>query len=214
KNKKGVGIMEEKKLLQTKRLIKEYLIENGLNYKKFSNQIGVSENTVKTYLGGKKFISIKFLKKFSKMKGLSLENRVFIQEIIDPQNTGNVNMKINKNRTTNPSEFKQTQDLKKLLKKLDLFVTGYIKEDEEKGIITQGNSLRSDYDSINRIVKVLHILNENTNRYSSEILLLLETNSTKENKKIKKGINSVANNLISIGEQLKSFVNDDYIDIN
>lgn len=206
--------MEEKKLLQTKRLIKEYLIENDLNYKNFSTQIGVSENTVKTYLSGNKFISIKFLKKFSKMKGLSLENRVFIQEIIDPQNIGNVDMKINKNRTTNPPEFKETQDLKKLLKKLDLFVTGYIKEDEEKGIITQGNSLRSDYDSINRIVKVLHILNENTNRYSSEILLLLETNSTKENKKIKKGINSVANNLISIGEQLKSFVNDDYIEIN
>lgn len=87
--------MEEKELLKVKKIIKRYLRDHNLTYDKFSkkNEFSeFSENTVKTYISGRKFISKKFLVKFSQLKDLSTEDKEIIKNLIKKSTKSSPNL--------------------------------------------------------------------------------------------------------------------------
>lgn len=80
-------------------------------------------------------------------------------------------------------------------------------DDEFKKI----NSLKNDYETINRIIKIMWLLNSETNKYFVDLKILLATNDIKSNLKVKKGLLEVSKNLIEIGKKIEECVNENII---
>lgn len=72
-------------------------------------------------------------------------------------------------------------------------------------------SLKNDYESINRAMKLMWLLNDETNKYFSELNLLLSTNVIESNLKIKKGLSEISKNLIEMGKRLQDYINEDEV---
>lgn len=80
-------------------------------------------------------------------------------------------------------------------------------DDEFKKI----NSLKNDYETINSIIKIMWLLNSETNKYFVDLKILLATNDIKSNLKVKKGLLEVSKNLIEIGKKMEECVNENII---
>lgn len=74
--------MEEKILLNVKKIIKKYISNNNYNHFEFSKKMKVSPSTLETYLYGKKNISSSFLERFSNLNDLDLNDKIFLRENI------------------------------------------------------------------------------------------------------------------------------------
>ena len=70
-------------------------------------------------------------------------------------------------------------------------------------------SLKNDYESINRAMKLMWLLNDESNKYFSELNLLLSTNTIGSNLKIKKGLLEISKNLIEMGYKLQNHIEKD-----
>lgn len=74
--------MEERTLLKTKKIIKNYISNNNYNYLEFSKKMRVSTSTLETYLYGKKAISNSFLVRFLELNDLNFNDKVFLKSNI------------------------------------------------------------------------------------------------------------------------------------
>lgn len=209
--------MEQENLLKIKEIFKRYMKQNRVTIADLSKLLEISEGTIRTYLSGTKFVSLKFISHFLTLKKINKEDRIFLKKLLkNSKEVPTIKIKkIPKENKTIGNEFDLTKSLreieeniiKEILKinnnsnlKLEL-------EDEIKKI----NSLRNDYETVNRIMKVMWVLNDESTKYFSELNLLLSTNDINSNIKLKKGILEVSNNLIKIGEKLKSYLEENSI---
>lgn len=209
--------MEQENLLKIKEIFKRYMKQNRVTIADLSKLLEISEGTIRTYLSGTKFVSLKFISHFLTLKKINKEDRIFLKKLLkNSKEVPTIKIKkIPKENKTIGNEFDLTKSLreieeniiKEILKinnnsnlKLEL-------EDEIKKI----NSLRNDYETVNRIMKVMWVLNDESTKYFSELNLLLSTNDINSNIKLKKGILEVSNNLIKMGEKLKSYLEENSI---
>ncbi len=209
--------MEQENLLKIKEIFKRYMKQNRVTISDLSKLLEISEGTIRTYLSGTKFVSLKFISHFLTLKKINKEDRIFLKKLLkNSKEVPTIKIKkIPKENKTIGNEFDLTKSLreieeniiKEILKinnnsnlKLEL-------DDEIKKI----NSLRNDYETVNRIMKVMWVLNDESTKYFSELNLLLSTNDINSNIKLKKGILEVSNNLIKMGEKLKSYLEENSI---
>lgn len=209
--------MEQENLLKIKEIFKRYMKQNRVTVADLSKLLEISEGTIRTYLSGTKFVSLKFISHFLTLKKINKEDRIFLKKLLkNSKEIPTIKIKkIPKENKTIGNEFDLTKSLreieeniiKEILKinnnsnlKLEL-------DDEIKKI----NSLRNDYETVNRIMKVMWVLNDESTKYFSELNLLLSTNDINSNIKLKKGILEVSNNLIKMGEKLKSYLEENSI---
>lgn len=209
--------MEQENLLKIKEIFKRYMKQNRVTIADLSKLLEISEGTIRTYLSGTKFVSLKFISHFLTLKKINKEDRIFLKKLLkNSKEVPTIKIKkIPKENKTIGNEFDLTKSLreieeniiKEILKinnnsnlKLEL-------DDEIKKI----NSLRNDYETVNRIMKVMWVLNDESTKYFSELNLLLSTNDINSNIKLKKGILEVSNNLIKMGEKLKSYLEENSI---
>lgn len=209
--------MEQENLLRIKEIFKRYMKQNKVTVADLSKLLEISEGTIRTYLSGTKFVSLKFISHFLTLKKINKEDRIFLKKLLkNSKEIPTIKIKkIPKENKTIGNEFDLTKSLreieeniiKEILKinnnsnlKLEL-------DDEIKKI----NSLRNDYETVNRIMKVMWVLNDESTKYFSELNLLLSTNDINSNIKLKKGILEISNNLIKMGEKLKSYLEENSI---
>ena len=67
------------------------------------------------------------------------------------------------------------------------------------------NSFKSDFETTTKIIPLMWKLNDEIAKLFSELELLLEINNQEENRKMKIGLNKIADNLIDIGTKLKKY---------
>lgn len=73
--------MEEKNLIEVKKVFRRYLKENSIKISGLSTILGVKEGTIKSYLYGKKEISTNFISMFIKLKSLNEKDKEFLEKI-------------------------------------------------------------------------------------------------------------------------------------
>ena len=67
------------------------------------------------------------------------------------------------------------------------------------------NSFKSDFETTTKIIPLMWKLNDEVAKLFSELELLLEINNQEENRKMKIGLNKIADNLMNIGTKLKKY---------
>lgn len=209
--------MEQENLLKTKEIFKRYMKQNRVSIADLSKLLGISEGTIKTYLSGTKFVSLRFISHFLTLKKINKEDRIFLKELLKnskeiqtikikkiPKENENIEKKFDLTKFLREIEENIIKEILKINNKSNLKIE---LDDEIKKI----NSLKNDYETVNRIMKVMWVLNDESTKYFSELNLLLSTNDANSNIKLKKGILEVSNNLIKMGEKLKSYLEENSI---
>ena len=79
------------------------------------------------------------------------------------------------------------------------------KKSKKENDIEKINSFKSDFETTTKIIPFMWKLNDEVAKLFSELELLLEINNQEENRKMKIGLNKIADNLIDIGTKLKKY---------
>ena len=67
------------------------------------------------------------------------------------------------------------------------------------------STFKTDHETTTRIIKTLWDLNDEANKYFSELNLLLSINSIDENIKLKKGLRTVSKNLFEMSKKIYEY---------
>lgn len=192
--------------------LKEYRKNNSLTQKQIATILEIGIATFKkietqNHIPGKEILS-----KILKLKGIDKEARINIQELILKKKKAIVYKEENKTIKI---------DIKKILEVyvemlLDKIETSSLIEKNRLNINTYSelkkiNSLKNDYETVNRIAKLIFNFNENIHKTFGELELLLSTNKINENRKLKYGIENMAKNLKMMSEKLYSYIKDEEI---
>lgn len=205
--------MEEKYLLKIKAIFKKYMKENNISIFDLAVLLEVKETTIKTYISGKKDISINFISRFSSLKKLNKEDSIFLKDIVRKYKkiSKKKSLQINNNnrlifmiKELENNLIKQINKNQENSKKIKIDVN---LNDESKKIL----SLKNDYETVNRAIKLMWLLNDESNKYFSELNILLSTNEIKNNLKLKKGLLEISKNLILMGKKLQKIFEEDII---
>lgn len=209
---------------KVKKIIKNYREKKKLTQENLGLEMGYSKGTVKKMEGSKNKITSNFLSTFLELPDLPKREKLIIENHIKSLPYKEKNKKNSKH-----SFVLKNDDIKKVL--IELFDEYNLCREENATLISKKkeknvkkinrneffkiNSLMDDYETTSRIIKIMWQLNDESYKNFSELQLLLSTNDAEKNKKMKTGIETVANNIIEMGEKLLSFVNDkDIINID
>lgn len=215
--------MEEKELFKIKKILKKYIGNNDINFAILSEVTGVKKSTIKTYLSVNKLVPKKFIEKFLNLKKIDKEDRIFLEKF--SKNNKEISTLILKRDNKNKKVNYNNKDIEAMLdelkvglnelKDIKILVNEFIKLNKNdakhdfKQNINENKkmlSLQNDYETINRAIKTMWLLNDESNKYFSELNFLLSTNSMESNLKLKKGILEISKNLIEMGEKLKKYI--------
>lgn len=208
--------MEQENLLKIKEIFKRYMKQNRLSISDLSEYLEFSEGTIKTYLSGTKFVSLRFISQFLTLKKINKEDKIFLKNLL--KNSKEIpTKKIEKNQYQKNVENKSilieilNEVEKNIIKEILKINNNSNLKIELNDEVRKMNSLKNDYETVNRIMKVMWVLNDESTKYFSELNLLLSTNDINSNLKLKKGILEVSNNLIKMGEKIKSYLNENSV---
>lgn len=221
--------MEEKDLLKIKQIFKKYIKENNTSLFNLSILLNVSEGTVKTYLSGKKEISLSFISKFCNLRKLDKNDGAFLKEII--KKNKKISMKNNKkySQEKNANKKNLENDFQAILKKIVIYeetiekltlenslYKSILESKENTDYITKRkiSSFSSDLENRTLIIAKIWNLNDQMFKLWGEIKLLLDINNPKSNIKMSKGLNTISDNLQKIANEIKIYSFNKEIDIN
>lgn len=209
-----VFLLEKNSYILVSKYVKNERKRLGISQERMANILTISLGTLKKIESIEKNKNYKpsysTLKKIKKILN-SKENQI-IDEILLSGISKNTEKKLE------IKEEKMLTLLYEMETRLKNEILKSLKAKEEKPLkavleneVKKINSLKNDYETINRIIKIMWILNDEANKYFTELSLLLSTNDIKSNLKIKKGLLEVANNLFTMGEKLKKFLDEEVI---
>lgn len=195
--------MEEKVLLKTKQIFKEYMNKNNITNEELAILMNVSEGTIKTYLSGKKGISLSFISNFSLLENMEKNDSIFLKELV----------KRNKKYPTKKYK-KEKISIKKLdenINEIVLLVKDSILDDIHRKNIKKNEyfenrkvgSFDSDIETRTLLIKKMWDFNDIIFQRWSEVKLLINLNNKKDNIKLRKGLLTISETLKKISEELE-----------
>lgn len=200
----------EKSFLDLKTIVYKYRKNNNLSQKEMANILNISVATLKKVEKNGYIPGAKILDKFLKLKKLKIREKKIIREFILKKKKGIVL----ETKKEDPNALSVGIDVKKLLEFYSDLVMDKIELSSKNNCsITKKNnvsfkeakklnSLKNDYETVNRIAKLLFEFNDNLYKNFGELDLLLSTNKISENKKMEKGLKNLAYSLNDISKKI------------
>ncbi|MEG0236543.1 MAG: helix-turn-helix transcriptional regulator [Cetobacterium sp.] len=195
--------MEEKMLLKTKKILKEYMLQNNLTNAELATLTNVSEGTIKTYLSGKKAISLSFISNFSNLENIKKNDYIFLKELVKR----NKKYPTSKEKRNRESEKVFKDDLNEIIILLkDSILDDIHRKNIKKNEYFENRkvgSFNSDIETRTLLIKKMWDFNDLIFERWSEVKFLINLNNKKDNIKLKKGLLSISETLKKISEELE-----------
>lgn len=185
---------------------------NEIKISDFSRFIGLKEGTIKSYVYGEKPISNDFLSIFMKTKIIGKSEKDYIEKILENNEKKKAKNEFEKNNKSQIDSkdsmlIKEIIDLKKKIEMLEaknnlleslknIELMDY--KDNRKV-----NAFTSDLQTRTLVSRQLLDLNSEVSKRWGDLKLLLEINNPADNIKIQKGLNTIGDNLLKIGREIK-----------
>lgn len=206
-----------KSFLTLEYIVYRYRKNNGLSQNETANILDISVATLKKVEKNNYVPGVKILNKFLKLKKLKSEEKKVIRELILKKRKGI----ILKKKREDFDVFYLDNNMKKLLEFYSNLVVDRIEsssknkcfKNEKKNYSFKEakriNSLKNDYETVNRIAKLLFDFNDILYKYFGELDLLLSTNKISENTKMEMGIKKLAFSLNDISKKILKYIDKD-----
>lgn len=193
-----------------KEIVERYLRQENMSVYKFSKESKLSMKTIKKILENTSSNFNKTtIEKLYSLKKLNLEDKRFIGSFLNEK-------KVKKSKKNNyekinlilTSLIEENNKLKEEKQKLETLKLALSEKPQQYNEILKLNSFRSDFETTTKIIPLMWKLNDEVAKIFSELELLLEINNQEENRKMKIGLNKIANNLETIATKLKKYSRD------
>jgi hypothetical protein len=198
------------KNITIKSIVENYLKQENMSIYKFSKESKLCIKTIKKILEN---TSGKFnkntLEKLHILKRLNSEDKKFIQSLLNEKKEKKVKIKKDNNyekiNFIMVSLIDENNKLKEENKKLETLKLVLSESPKKYDDLLRVNSFKSDFETTTKIIPLMWKLNDEIAKLFSELELLLEINNQAENRKMKIGLNKIADNLTDIAIKLKKY---------
>lgn len=188
-----------------KEIVERYLKQENMSVYKFSKESTLSEKTIKKILENTSSnFNEKTIEKLYKLKKLNSDDKKNIRLFLRDKKSKREN-DIEKLSLILSSLFEENKKLKEENKKLETLNLILVDKPKKYNDLLKINSFKSDFETTTKIIPLMWKLNDEVAKLFSELELLLEINNQEENRKMKIGLNKIADNLIDIGTKLKKY---------
>ena len=190
-----------------KEIVERYLKRENISIYKFSKESKLSIKTIEKIL---KNNNINFnkntIKKLYMLKNLKRDDKKKISLLLKEENKTKNDFK--SIEIVLSSLFKENEKLREENKKLETLNLILTDNPKKYNDLLRINSFKTDFETTTKIIPLMWRLNDEVAKLFSELELLLEINNSNENKKMKVGLNKIADNLIEIAKKLKKYAED------
>ena len=188
-----------------KEIVERYLKQENMSIYKFSKESKLAVKTVEKILKNTNSnFNEKTIEKLYKLKKLNLDDKKNIRLFLRDKKNKREN-DIEKLSIILSSLFEENKKLKEENKKLETLNLILVEKPKKYNDLLKINSFKSDFETTTKIIPLMWKLNDEVAKLFSELELLLEINNQEENRKMKIGLNKIADNLIDIGTKLKKY---------
>lgn len=188
-----------------KEVVERYLKQENMSIYKFSKESKLAVKTVEKILKNTNSnFNKKTIEKLYKLKKLNLDDKKNIRLFLRDKKSKREN-DIEKLSVILSSLFEENKKLKEENKKLETLNLILVDKPKKYNDLLKINSFKSDFETTTKIIPLMWKLNDEVAKLFSELELLLEINNQEENRKMKIGLNKIADNLIDIGTKLKKY---------
>ena len=188
-----------------KEIVERYLKQENMSIYKFSKESKLAVKTVEKILKNTSSnFNKKTIEKLYKLKKLNLDDKKNIRLFLRDKKSKREN-DIEKLSIILSSLFEENKKLKEENKKLETLNLILVEKPKKYNDLLKINSFKSDFETTTKIIPLMWKLNDEVAKLFSELELLLEINNQEENRKMKIGLNKIADNLIDIGTKLKKY---------
>lgn len=188
-----------------KEVVERYLKQENMSIYKFSKESTLSVKTIKKILKNTSSnFNEKTIEKLYKLKKLNSDDKKNIRLFLRDKKSKREN-DIEKLGLILSSLFEENKKLKEENKKLETLNLILVDKPKKYNELLKINSFKSDFETTTKIIPLMWKLNDEVAKLFSELELLLEINNQEENRKMKIGLNKIADNLIDIGTKLKKY---------
>ena len=172
-----------------KEIVERYLKQENISIYKFSKESKLSAKTIEKILKNTNSnFNKNTIKKLYILKNLKRDDKKKISLLLKEEN-----------KTKND------------FKSIEIVLSSLFKENEK---LREENKKLETLNLIltTKIIPLMWRLNDEVAKLFSELELLLEINNSNENKKMKVGLNKIADNLIEIAKKLKKYAEDEEVE--
>ena len=188
-----------------KKIVEKYLKQENISVYKFSKESKLSVKTIEKILKNTNSnFNKKTIEKLYTLKKLNSDDKKDIRLFLKDKKRKKEN-DIEKISIILSSLFKENKKLKEENKKLETLNLILADKPKKYNDLLKMNSFKSDFETTTKIIPLMWKLNDEVAKLFSELELLLEINNQEENRKMKIGLNKIADNLINIGTKLKKY---------
>ncbi|WP_338980659.1 helix-turn-helix transcriptional regulator [Fusobacterium nucleatum] len=188
-----------------KEVVERYLKQENMSIYKLSKESKLSVKTIKKMLKNTSSnFNKKTLEKLCTLKKLNSDDKKDIKLFFKDKKSKKEN-DIEKINIILSSLFEENKKLKEENKKLETLNLILADKPKKYNDLLKVNSFKSDFETTTKIIPLMWKLNDEVAKLFSELELLLEINNQEENRKMKIGLNKIADNLIDIGTKLKKY---------
>nr|DAV27996.1 MAG TPA: hypothetical protein [Caudoviricetes sp.] len=194
-----------------KEIVERYLKLENISIYKFSKESKLSIKTIEKIL---KSTNSNFnkntIKKLYMLKNLKRDDKKKISLLLKEENKTKNDFK--SIEIVLSSLFKENEKLREENKKLETLNLILTDNPKKYNDLLRINSFKTDFETTTKIIPLMWRLNDEVAKLFSELELLLEINNSNENKKMKVGLNKIADNLIEIAKKLKKYAEDEEVE--
>ncbi|ERT44812.1 hypothetical protein ABVN59_05225 [Fusobacterium vincentii] len=188
-----------------KKIVEKYLKQENISIYKFSKESKLSVKTIEKILKNTNSnFNKKTIEKLYTLKKLNSDDKKDIRLFLKDKKSKKEN-DIEKISIILSSLFEENKKLKEENKKLETLNLILADKPKKYNDLLKMNSFKSDFETTTKIIPLMWKLNDEVAKLFSELELLLEINNQEENRKMKIGLNKIADNLMNIGTKLKKY---------
>lgn len=194
-----------------KEIVERYLKLENISIYKFSKESKLSIKTIKKMLKNTNSnFNKNTIKKLYMLKNLKRDDKKKISLLLKEENKTKNDFK--SIEIVLSSLFKENEKLREENKKLETLNLILTDNPKKYNDLLRINSFKTDFETTTKIIPLMWRLNDEVAKLFSELELLLEINNSNENKKMKVGLNKIADNLIEIAKKLKKYAEDEEVE--
>lgn len=194
-----------------KEIVERYLKLENISIYKFSKESKLSIKTIEKILKNTNSnFNKNTIKKLYMLKNLKRDDKKKISLLLKEENKTKNDFK--SIEIVLSSLFKENEKLREENKKLETLNLILTDNPKKYNDLLRINSFKTDFETTTKIIPLMWRLNDEVAKLFSELELLLEINNSNENKKMKVGLNKIADNLIEIAKKLKKYAEDEEVE--
>ena len=194
-----------------KEIVERYLKRENISIYKFSKESKLSIKTIEKILKNTNSnFNKNTIKKLYMLKNLKRDDKKKISLLLKEENKTKNDFK--SIEIVLSSLFKENEKLREENKKLETLNLILTDNPKKYNDLLRINSFKTDFETTTKIIPLMWRLNDEVAKLFSELELLLEINNSNENKKMKVGLNKIADNLIEIAKKLKKYEEDEEVE--